>query len=51
LEEAGDKKNLIVEKWKSTLLVLTERIGKIEEDNTYFEQERQLVKSTLEHVS
>lgn len=50
LEEAGDKKNLIVEKWKSTLLTLTERIGKIEEDNTYFEQERQLVKSTLTHV-
>ena len=51
LEESGDKKNLIVEKWKSTLLTLTERIGKIEEDNTYFEQERQLVKSTLTHVS
>ena len=50
LEEASDKKNLIVEKWKSTLLTLTERIGKIEEDNTYFEQERELVKSTMSHV-
>lgn len=50
LEEASDKKNLIIEKWKSTLLTLTERIGKIEEDNTYFEQERELVKSTLSHV-
>lgn len=50
LEEVGDRKNLIVEKWKSTLLTLTERIAKIEEDNTYFEQERELVKSTLTHV-